>query len=69
VKTLVVDVSVAAKWFLPQPGETPTDETLALLENIPKGQVRFAAREHHFPDCPSAPLARRCLSDRNHLRP
>ena len=38
---LVVDASVAAKWFLPSAGETLTDEALGLLRRYAKGEVRF----------------------------
>jgi predicted nucleic acid-binding protein len=42
VSLLVVDASVAAKWFLPAAGETLTDEALGLLRRYAKGEVRFA---------------------------
>jgi predicted nucleic acid-binding protein len=41
VSLLVVDASVAAKWFLPAVGETLTDEALELLRRYAEGDVRF----------------------------
>jgi predicted nucleic acid-binding protein len=41
VSLLVVDASVAAKWFLPAAGETLTEEALGLLRRYAKGDVRF----------------------------
>lgn len=38
---LVLDASVAAKWFLPGAGETLTDEALQLLDRYTTGQLRF----------------------------
>ena len=38
---LVIDASVAAKWFLPARGETLTHEALELLDRYAKGEVRF----------------------------
>ncbi len=38
---LVIDASVAAKWFLPARDETLTDEALELLRRYAKGQVRL----------------------------
>jgi predicted nucleic acid-binding protein len=38
---LVLDASVAAKWFLPAAGETLTDEALQLLCRYSSGQQRF----------------------------
>jgi hypothetical protein len=37
VSLLVIDTSVAAKWFLPARGETLTDEALELLDRYAKG--------------------------------
>ena len=39
--TYVIDASVAAKWFLPAPGETLTEEALDLLKRYAAGEVRF----------------------------
>jgi len=41
VNHVVVDVSVAAKWFLPGDRETLTDQAFALLNQYDKGEVRF----------------------------
>lgn len=38
---LVIDPSVAAKWFLPARGETLANEALELLGRYAKGEVRF----------------------------
>jgi predicted nucleic acid-binding protein len=41
VSLFVIDASVAAKWFLPDRGETLVDEAAQLLARYAKGQVRF----------------------------
>jgi hypothetical protein len=41
VKTLVIDASVAAKWFLPPMAEPHADRALDLLTRYVAGQVRF----------------------------
>ncbi len=41
MNTLVLDASVAAKWVLPSPGETLTQEALRLLKRYVAGQIRF----------------------------
>lgn len=38
---MVLDASVAAKWFLPTKGETLGDEALHLLRRYVKGEIRF----------------------------
>lgn len=38
---VVLDASVAAKWFLPAESETLTDEALLLLQRYVKGEIRF----------------------------
>ena len=38
---LVIDASVAAKWFLPRRDETLVDEAVQLLDRYAKGEVRF----------------------------
>jgi len=38
---IVLDASVAAKWFLPAKGETLTDEAFHLLQRYVKGEIRF----------------------------
>ena len=39
--TLVLDASVAAKWFLPPAGETLTEEALQLLKAYASGRLQF----------------------------
>jgi predicted nucleic acid-binding protein len=41
VISLVVDASVAAKWFLPPAGETLTTEAMALFTRYSRGQFQF----------------------------
>src|SRR6266700_2051236 len=41
MSVVVVDASVAAKWFLPAKGETLTDEALDLLRRYVSGEIRF----------------------------
>ncbi len=41
MNVVVVDASVAAKWFLPAKGETLTDEALHLLRRYVSGEIRF----------------------------
>ena len=41
MNTIVVDASVAAKWFLPSKGETLTDEALRLFRRYATGEIRF----------------------------
>jgi predicted nucleic acid-binding protein len=41
VNTLVVDASVAAKWFLPSVNETLVDEAVQLLTDYAEDKVRF----------------------------
>lgn len=41
MKTLVIDASVAAKWFLPPAHETLSSEALDLLKQYAAGQLRF----------------------------
>lgn len=38
---IVVDASVAAKWFLPGRGETLSDEAFRLLRGYAKGEIRL----------------------------
>ena len=38
---LVLDASVAAKWFLPRAGEPLADEALALLRQYANGEIEF----------------------------
>ena len=39
---IVVDASVAAKWFLPAKGEPLTDDAARLLGRFAKGEIRLA---------------------------
>ena len=39
---LILDVSVAAKWFLPRAGEPLAEEALALLCRYAEGDIEFA---------------------------
>jgi predicted nucleic acid-binding protein len=41
VSLLVIDASVAAKWFLPARGETLAEEAVELLGRYAQGKVRF----------------------------
>lgn len=80
MSTLVLDASVAAKWFLPPAGETLTREALQLLKRYANSELRFlvpdlfwaefanimwkAARQKRWPRA-SAALAVRTMRDRN----
>lgn len=80
MNTLVVDASVAAKWFLPAAGETLTREALQLLKRYSSGELRFlvpdlfwaefanvlwkAVRQGRWPQA-SAETAVRAMRDRN----
>ena len=48
--TLVLDASVAAKWFLPAAGETLTLEAFGLLEKYAKGELRFLVPDLFWPE-------------------
>ena len=41
MNSLVLDASVAAKWFLPRAGEPLADEALALLRRYANGEIEF----------------------------
>jgi predicted nucleic acid-binding protein len=41
VSTIVVDASVAAKWFLPAKGEMLTEEAFGLFRRYAIGEIRF----------------------------
>lgn len=41
MKTVVVDASVAAKWFLPRTGETLTSEAEEVLQSYTAGELRL----------------------------
>jgi predicted nucleic acid-binding protein len=48
--TLVLDASVAAKWFLPPVGETLALEAFGLLERYAKGDLRFLVPDLFWPE-------------------
>jgi len=50
VKTLVLDASVAAKWFLPAAGEPLTSEAQDLLVRFTHGQIRFFVPDLFWPE-------------------
>src|SRR5205809_1380967 len=41
MSVMVVDASVAAKWFLPKQGETLTDEALEMVRCHTRGEILF----------------------------
>ena len=41
MKTVVIDASVAAKWFLPPASEPLSSQALTLLDSYRRGQLRF----------------------------
>ena len=51
---VVVDASVAAKWFLPEKGETLVDQALALLNKYDKGEVRFVVPDLFYVEIANA---------------
>jgi predicted nucleic acid-binding protein len=50
VTTVVLDASVAAKWFLPLADETLLQEALDLLGRYTKGEVRFIVPDLFWPE-------------------
>ena len=48
--TVVLDASVAAKWFLPLANETLLQEALDLLGRYTKGEVRFIVPDLFWPE-------------------
>ena len=50
MNTLVLDASVAAKWFLPATGETLTDQALDLLKRYAAGDLRFLVPDLFWPE-------------------
>jgi predicted nucleic acid-binding protein len=50
VRTLVLDASVAAKWFLPATGEPLTTEALDLLTRYAAGELRFLVPDLFWPE-------------------
>ena len=51
---VVVDASVAAKWFLPERGEALVDQALALLDAYVKEEVRFVVPDLFYVETASA---------------
>ena len=50
MNTLVLDASVAAKWFLPASGETLAEEALDLLKRYSVGDLRFLVPDLFWPE-------------------
>lgn len=50
MNTIVLDASVAAKWFLPATGEMLVDEAVALLGQYAKGDLRFIVPDLFWPE-------------------
>ena len=50
MKTLVLDASVAAKWFLPAAGEPLTSEAQDLLARFTHGRIRFFVPDLFWPE-------------------
>ena len=51
---VVVDASVAAKWFLPENGEALADRALALLDQYDKKEVQFVVPDLFYVEIASA---------------
>ncbi len=51
---VVVDASVAAKWFLPENGEPLADQALALLNKYDKKEVQFVVPDLFYVEIASA---------------
>jgi predicted nucleic acid-binding protein len=54
VSVVVVDASVAAKWFLPENGEALADRALALLNKYDKKEVQFVVPDLFYVEIASA---------------
>ena len=50
MSTVVVDASVAAKWFLPAAGEPLAEEALQLLSQYTQGQLRLVVPDLFWPE-------------------
>lgn len=50
MSTLVLDASVAAKWFLPSAGETLVGPALDLLERYTQGDLRLVVPDLFWPE-------------------
>ena len=51
MSTLVIDASVAAKWFLPPASEPLRDEALDLLRGYAEGRLQFAVPDLFWAEC------------------
>ena len=51
---VVVDASVAAKWFLPESGERLGDEAFALLEKYERDEMQFVVPDLFYVEIASA---------------
>ncbi len=51
---VVVDASVAVKWFLPETGESLVSEAIALLDEYDREEVRFAVPDLFYVETASA---------------
>ena len=51
---VVVDASVAAKWFLPENGEALADRALALLNKYDKNEVQFVVPDLFYVEIANA---------------
>jgi predicted nucleic acid-binding protein len=54
VSLVVVDASVAAKWFLPENGEALADQALALLDKYDKREIQFVVPDLFYVEIASA---------------
>jgi len=54
VSPVVVDASVAAKWFLPGNGEALKDQAVALLDEYDSDEVRFVVPDLFYVEIASA---------------
>jgi len=54
VSLVVVDASVAAKWFLPENGEALVDQAAALLDIYDRKQVQFVVPDLFYVEIASA---------------
>jgi len=54
VSLVVVDASVAAKWFLPENGETLVDQAAALLDRYDRNKIQFVVPDLFYVEIASA---------------
>jgi predicted nucleic acid-binding protein len=54
VSLVVLDASVAAKWFLPENGEALADQALVLLDKYDKKEVRFVVPDSFYVEIANA---------------